>query len=55
MANITMNAKDAISAKLAECFVTIENRRYLFHTAKIQIKRAFELPQIICSCQQNEC
>ena len=34
MANITMNAKDAISAKLAECFVTIENRRYLLMQGK---------------------
>jgi hypothetical protein len=30
MSNITMKAKDAISAKLAECFVTIENNRYNF-------------------------
>ena len=30
MPNITMKAKDAISAKLAECFVTIENNRYNF-------------------------
>ena len=30
MANITMNAKDAVSAKLAECYVTIEGRRYLY-------------------------
>ena len=34
MANITMNAQDAISAKLAECFVTIENRRYLLMQGK---------------------
>ena len=34
MGNITMNAKDAISAKLAECFVTIENRRYLLMQGK---------------------
>ncbi len=34
MANITMNAKDAISAKLAECYVTIENRRFLLMQAK---------------------
>ena len=34
MANITMNAKDAISAKLAECFVTIGNRRYLLMPGK---------------------
>ena len=30
MSNITMKAKDAIGAKLAECFVTIENNRYNF-------------------------
>ena len=30
MSNITMKAKDAVSAKLAECFVTIENNRYHF-------------------------
>ena len=34
MSNITMNAKDAISAKLAECFVTIENRRFLLMQGK---------------------
>jgi hypothetical protein len=28
--NVTMKAKDAISAKLAECFVTIKNNRYNF-------------------------
>lgn len=28
--NVTMNAKDAINAKLAECFITIENNRYNF-------------------------
>ena len=34
MANITMNAKDAVSAKLAECYVTIEGRRYLLMQGK---------------------
>ena len=34
MANITMNAKDAVSAKLAECYVTIENRRFLLMQGK---------------------
>lgn len=29
-----MNAKDAVSAKLAECFVTIEGNRYLLMQAK---------------------
>ena len=28
MANITMKAKDTLSAALAECFVTIDDRRY---------------------------
>ena len=31
--NITMKAKDAISAKLAECFATIGNNRYNFMQA----------------------
>lgn len=30
---VTMNAKDAVSASLAECFVTIEGRRYNFMQA----------------------
>lgn len=33
MANV-MNAKDAVSAKLAECYVTIEGNRYLLMQAK---------------------
>lgn len=33
MTNV-MNAKDAVSAKLAECFVTIEGNRYLLMQAK---------------------
>ncbi len=33
MSNITMKGKDAISAKLAECFVTIKGRRYNFMQA----------------------
>ena len=33
MSNITMKAKDAISAKLAECFVTIGTNRYNFMQA----------------------
>ena len=28
MANVIMNAKDSLSAKLAECYVTINNNRY---------------------------
>ncbi len=34
MGNITMLAKDAISAKLAECYVTIDGRRYLLMQGK---------------------
>jgi hypothetical protein len=30
MANVIMKGKDALSAKMAECFVTINNRRYNF-------------------------
>lgn len=39
MANITMQAKDSISAKLAECFVTVGNNRYnLFNMINVEIK-----------------
>lgn len=31
--NITMHSKDALSAKLAECFVTIRGNRYKFMQA----------------------
>ncbi|MCI9641268.1 MAG: phage tail tube protein [Eubacterium sp.] len=41
MANITMNAKDSISAKLAECFVTIGKNRYNFMQA-INFEAKFE-------------
>ena len=30
MSNVTMRAKDTVSAKLAECFITIGNSRYNF-------------------------
>lgn len=30
MANITMRARDSVSAKLAECFITINGNRYNF-------------------------
>ena len=33
MSQITMNAKDAIAASMAECFVTINNKRYNFMQA----------------------
>lgn len=39
--NITMRGKDALSAKLAECFVTIGNNRYNFMQA-IQFEANFE-------------
>lgn len=34
MYDMTMNAKDAVSSKLAECYVTIEGNRYLLMQAK---------------------
>ena len=40
MGNI-MNAKDAVSASLAECFVTIEGNRYCFMQA-INLEESFE-------------
>lgn len=41
MNNITMKAKDSISAKLAECFVTVGNNRYNFMQA-INLEANFE-------------
>ena len=41
MGKQTMNAKDAISASLAECFVSIEGRRYNFMQA-INLEANFE-------------
>ena len=41
MSNITMKAKDSLSAKLAECFVTIKGRRYNFMQA-INLEASFE-------------
>ena len=41
MPNVTMRAKDAISAKLAECFVTINGNRYNFMQA-INFEAKFE-------------
>lgn len=41
MARVVMNAKDSVSAKLAECFVTIENNRYNFMQA-INLEANFE-------------
>ena len=41
MATNTMNAKDAVSASLAECFVTIEGQRYNFMQC-INLEAKFE-------------
>lgn len=41
MARATMNARDAISAPLAECYVTIEGNRYNFMQA-INLEATFE-------------
>ena len=41
MGRITMNARDAISAPLAECYVTIEGNRYNFMQA-IDLEATFE-------------
>ena len=41
MQNVTMHAKDAISAKSAECFVTIKGNRYNFMQA-IDFEAKFE-------------
>lgn len=41
MSKITMNARDAISAPLAECYVTIEGNRYNFMQA-INLEASFE-------------
>lgn len=41
MSNVTMSAKDTVSAKLAECFVTIGTNRYNFMQA-INIEAKFE-------------
>ncbi len=41
MNNITMKAKDTVSAKLAECFITIRNNRYNFMQA-INLEAKFE-------------
>lgn len=41
MNNVTMSAKDTISASLAECFVTIGSRRYNFMQA-INLEAKFE-------------
>lgn len=41
MGNVTMKAKDTLSAKLAECFVTIGTQRYNFMQA-ISLELKFE-------------
>lgn len=45
MPNITMNAKDTISAKLAECYVTIGENRYNFMQA-IKVEAKFERTKV---------
>lgn len=41
MSNVSMKAKDAISAKLAECYITISGNRYNFMQA-INFEASFE-------------
>lgn len=41
MSKVTMNARDAISAPLAECYVTIQGNRYNFMQA-IDLEASFE-------------
>lgn len=41
MSNVVMRGKDAVSAKLAECFVTIGDNRYNFMQA-ISLEASFE-------------
>lgn len=41
MKNVTMKASDTISASLAECFITIDSRRYNFMQA-IKVEAKFE-------------
>lgn len=39
MSETTMNAKDAVSAKLASCYITSEGNRYLLMQAKnVEVK-----------------
>ncbi len=45
MANVRMKAKDTISAKLAECFVTIDGNRYNFMQA-IKLEAKFEKTKV---------
>lgn len=41
MSNVTMLSKDTVSAKLAECFITIDKNRYNFMQA-IKLEAKFE-------------
>lgn len=41
MANQTMHARNAVSAKMAECYITIEGKRYNFMSA-INVEVTFE-------------
>ncbi|MGE4215235.1 MAG: phage tail tube protein [Anaerotignaceae bacterium] len=45
MANATMLSKDAISAKMAECFVTIDGNRYNFMSA-INLEASMEKEKV---------
>ena len=45
MSNVTMKAKDAISAKLAKCFITIGTNRYNFMQA-INLEANFERTKV---------
>lgn len=45
MPNITQKAKDTLSASMAECFVTIEGRRYNFMQA-INVEAKFEKQKV---------
>ena len=45
MGNVTMDARDTISGKMAECFLTINGRRYNFAQAK-EIEAIFEKKKV---------
>lgn len=47
MSETTMNARDAVSAKMASCYVTIEGNRYLLMQAKnVEIKYEKEKQEV---------
>lgn len=48
MSETTMNARDAVSAKMASCYVTIEGNRYLLMQAKnVEIKYEKEKQEVV--------